>query len=114
MTTYHEPEDRVWSPVTVRGTPMDKCPVFEGHGTQSALFRMASGCQIPDHHHSGWVQVAVLSGRMRVEQKARPARMVPAGGVYFVTPGEDHVETAEVETIVLVTQPMAVAPARSA
>jgi hypothetical protein len=51
---------------------------------------------------------------MRVEQKARPARMVPAGGVYFVTPGEDHVETAEVETIVLVTQPMAVAPARSA
>jgi hypothetical protein len=42
---------------------------------------------------------------MRVEQDASPVRIVPAGGVYFVSSGEDHVETAEVETIVLVTQP---------
>jgi quercetin dioxygenase-like cupin family protein len=114
MTSYQVPDSRVWSSVTVRGTAMEKCPVFEGHGTQSALFRMASSCQIPDHHHSSWVQVAVISGRMRVEQDARPAQIVPAGGVYIVTPGEDHVETAEVETVVLVTQPMATAPARSA
>ena len=105
MTSYHEPDNRVWSPVKVRGTAMEKSPVFEGHGTQSALFRMASGCQIPDHHHSSWVQVAVISGRMRVEQDGSPARIIPAGGVYFVSPGEDHVEIAEVETIVLVTQP---------
>jgi quercetin dioxygenase-like cupin family protein len=105
MTSYYEPDSRVWSPVNVRGRAMEKSPVFSGHGTQSALFRMASGCQIPDHHHSDWVQVAVISGRMRVEQDASPARIIPAGGVYFVSPGEDHVETAEVETIVLVTQP---------
>jgi hypothetical protein len=43
---------------------------------------------------------------MRVEQDASPARIIPAGGgVYFISPGEDQVETAEVETIVLVTQP---------
>jgi hypothetical protein len=42
---------------------------------------------------------------MRVEQDGTPARTVAAGGVYFVTPGEDHVETAEIETVVLVTQP---------
>jgi quercetin dioxygenase-like cupin family protein len=106
MTSYYEPDSRVWSPVNVRGTAMEKSPVFEGHGTQSALFRMASGCQIPDHHHSNWVQAAVLSGRMRVEQDASPARVIPAGGVYFVSPGEDHVEIAEVETVVLVTQPL--------
>jgi quercetin dioxygenase-like cupin family protein len=104
MTTYHEPDSRVWSPVAVRGTAMEKSPVFEGNGMRSALFRMAPGCQIPDHHHSSWVQVAVISGRMRVQQDASPARIIPAGGVYFVSPGEDHAETAEVETVVLVTQ----------
>ena len=26
---------------------------------RSEFFRMAPGCQIPDHHHSSWVQVAV-------------------------------------------------------
>jgi quercetin dioxygenase-like cupin family protein len=84
---------------------MEECPVFENDGTHSALYRMASGCQIPDHHHASWVQVAVISGRMRVEQDEHPVRIVEAGGVYFVSPGEDHVETAEVETVVLVTQP---------
>ena len=96
---------------------MEKCPVFEGDGMRSGLVRMASGCQIPDHHHSSWVQVAVISGRMRVEQDGSPVRIIPAGGVYFVSPGEDHVETAEVETILLVTRgedgnrPQSVAPA---
>lgn len=104
MTTYHQPDSRVWSPVSVRGTEMEGCPVAEDHGIRSGIFRMPAGCQIPDHHHSTWVQVAVLSGRMRVEQTASPPRIVPAGGVYFVNPGEDHVETAEVKTIVLVTQ----------
>jgi hypothetical protein len=93
------PDNRVWSPVNVRGTAMEKYPVFAVHGTQLALFRMASGCQIPGHHHSSWVQVAVVSGRMRVEQDGSPARIVPAGGIYFISPGEDHVETVEVETM---------------
>jgi quercetin dioxygenase-like cupin family protein len=105
VTTYREPGNREWSQVMVRGTPMERCSVFEAHGTQSALFRMKAGCQIPDHHHANWVQVAVLSGQMRVEQEGSPMRQIPAGGVYFVDPGEDHVETAEVETVVLVTQP---------
>ncbi len=105
MTTYHEPDSRAWSPVSVRGTAMETSPVFEGHGARSAFFRMAPGCQIPDHHHADWVQVAVVSGRMRVEQDGVAARVIPAGGVYFVSPGEDHSETAEVETVVLVTQP---------
>ena len=57
-------------------------------GTRHAIspFRMASVCQIPDHHHSNWVQVAVISGRMRAEQDAGPARIIPAGGVLFRHP----------------------------
>ena len=117
MTTYHVPDSREWSPVKVRGIAMENCPVFESDGIRSGFSRMASGCQIPHHHHSSWVQVAVISGRMRVEQDGSPAQIIPAGGVYFVSPGEDHVETAEVETILLVTRgedgnrPQSIAPA---
>jgi quercetin dioxygenase-like cupin family protein len=104
MSTYHDPEARVWTTIAVRGTAMDKASVFEGHGVRSAFFRMPPGCRIPDHDHTDWVQVAVISGRMRVEQQGQQPRLIEAGGAYFVSPGEEHAETAEIETIVLVTQ----------
>jgi quercetin dioxygenase-like cupin family protein len=105
MTDYHLPGDLSWTTVDVRGTAMQKATVFEGdYDVRSAYFRMPKGCAIPPHNHSKWVQVAVLEGRMKVEQDGQPAREIGAGGIYFVMAGETHAETTLEDTLVLVTQ----------
>ena len=105
MTVYIGEADRRWQSVEVRGARMEKSPVFEGdYDVRSAYFRMPAGCGVPPHDHSKWVQVAVLAGRMQVEQEGRPAHVVGAGECYFVMAGETHVETALDDTLLLVTQ----------
>lgn len=105
MTQYHGGEELAWETVDVRGAEMQKAVVWEGaHDVRSAFFRMPAGLEIPDHSHTKWVQVMVLEGVMRVEQRGVPPREISAGGVYFVTPGENHVETAVEDCLVLVTQ----------
>ena len=105
MTVYHLAEDLIWETVDVRGAKMEKAVVWEGdHDVRSAFFRMPAGLEIPPHEHKKWVQVMVLEGRMRVEQVGAPPRDIVAGGIYFVMPGETHVETAVDDCLVLVTQ----------
>lgn len=105
MTEYRSDEELTWETVDVRGASMGKAVVWEGdHDVRSAFFRMPAGLRIPPHDHSKWVQVMVLDGRMRVEQDGSAPREIATGGVYFVTPGETHVETALIETLLLVTQ----------
>ena len=105
MTDYFEPDDMTWKAVDVRGATMRKSSVWEGeYGVRSAFFRMPEGLCIPAHDHSKWVQVAVIEGRMRVEQDGLAPREIGAGGIYFVTAGERHTETSLVDTLVLVTQ----------
>lgn len=105
MTEYCSAADRVWHSVDVRGAQMGKSVVWEGdYGVRSAFFRMPAGLRIPPHDHSKWVQVMVLDGRMRVEQEGQEPREIGSGGIYFVTAGESHVETAVVDTLLLVTQ----------
>lgn len=105
MTIYTTEGDAVWTDVDVRGTVMAKRVVWEGdYGVRSAFFRMPAGMRVDSHHHSKWVQVAVLEGRMRVEQAGKPARAIGPGNVYFILAGETHTETAEADTLLLVTQ----------
>ena len=73
-------------------------------GLASAFFRMAAGCTIESHTHTKWVQVMVLDGCMRVTQENAVPFQAPSGSVYFVNPGFAHVETAMVDTLLLVTQ----------
>ena len=105
MTVYVAETGGEWTTVDVRGATMRKRNVFEGdYGVRSAFYEMPAGLRIPPHHHSKWVQVTVLKGRMRVEQDGKPERLVGAGGVYFVLADESHVETAIDDTLLLVTQ----------
>jgi quercetin dioxygenase-like cupin family protein len=105
MTRYLQPDELHWADVDVRGATISKASVFEGnYGVRSAFFRMPAGCAVPPHHHAKWVQVMVLEGRMRIEQKGEPDREVAAGSCYFVEAGETHVETAVEDTLVQVTQ----------
>jgi quercetin dioxygenase-like cupin family protein len=105
MTIYTDEGNAEWTDVNVRGTVMAKRVVWEGdYGVRSAYFRMPAGMRIESHRHSQWVQVAVLEGRMRVEQADKPARSIGVGNVYFILAGETHAEIAEVDTLLLVTQ----------
>lgn len=105
MTIYTNESDEAWSTVDVRGTAMQKRVVWEGdYDIRSAFFNMPAGMRIEAHHHSKWVQVTVLEGRMRVEQDGQPVRRIAAGEVYFILAGETHAETAEIDTRLLVTQ----------
>jgi quercetin dioxygenase-like cupin family protein len=84
---------------------MDKAVVFEGaHDVRSAFFKMAAGCTIESHEHTKWVQVMVLDGCMLVCQQGAESFRARSGSVYFVSPGFQHVETAEVDSLLLVTQ----------
>jgi quercetin dioxygenase-like cupin family protein len=94
-----------WQQVDRHGVTMHKAILFEGaHGVRSAFFKMPAGLKMSPHTHTKWVQVAVLEGRMRVEQQGSQTIEVEGGGVYFLNPGHEHVETALLDTIVLVTQ----------
>ena len=105
MTRYVDPEQLDWDAVDVRGAVMQKASIFEGdYGVRSAFFRMPAGCAVPPHTHSKWVQVAVLEGRLRIDQDGAESREVTAGCCYFVEAGETHVETAVEDSLVLVTQ----------
>ena len=99
------PEDASFEDVDVYGCVMAKAPVFEGDfGVRSAYFRMKPGDVIPPHRHTKWVQVAVLSGRIRVEQGTADPIIAAPGELYFIEPGFDHVEMALEDTVLLVTQ----------
>jgi len=94
-----------WHRLDVHGTEMDKAVLFEGgHDVRSAFYRMQPGQIIKRHTHTKWVQVAVFQGCMRVEQEGSEDIQADVGTVYFVNPHYPHVETALVETIILVTQ----------
>lgn len=105
MTIYSNESGAGWTEVDVRGTKMAKRVVWEGdYDVRSAFFRMPAGMRIEDHRHTKWVQVTVLEGRMRVEQAGQPPRQIAAGNVYFILAGESHIEVAETDTLLLVTQ----------
>jgi quercetin dioxygenase-like cupin family protein len=106
MSRYFPKENQLWVQAPVRGgTIMSKSVIWEGRfGVRSALFRMPSGMQIPIHTHPGWVQVMVLEGEMEISGEEGEKDIIPAGGCYFVEPGDTHIETALLDTLVLVTQ----------
>jgi quercetin dioxygenase-like cupin family protein len=102
---HFSPDHLDWNRVDVYGTAMDKAVVFEGaYGVRSAFFRMSAGTIIPSHRHTKWVQVMVLEGCMLVQQEAAQTFRARPGTAYFVNPGFSHVETAEVDSLLLVTQ----------
>ena len=106
MTKYFKKETLSWEASTVRGgTVMNKSVVWEGaYDTRSAFFRMPKGMSIPMHTHPKWVQVMVLEGEMKIQTDEEGQVLISEGGCYFVEPGDTHMETAVVDTLVLVTQ----------
>ncbi len=106
MSRFYLKSDLEWKEAPVRGgTLMQKSIVWEGeHDVRSAFFRMPRGMDIPRHTHPKWVQVMVLEGEIEVDIESGNKIRIAAGGCYFVEPGDTHMETAVVDSLVLVTQ----------
>lgn len=106
MSHYFLKEHLQWAQAPVRGgTVMSKSIVWEGQfDIRSAFFRMPKGMTIPRHTHPGWVQVMVVEGEMQIDTDDGERVLVAEGGCYFVEPGDSHIETALLNTLVFVTQ----------
>jgi len=99
------PSEMEYVAVNIYGTMLSKSPVFEGdHDVRSAFFKLMQGDVIRSHRHTKWVQVAVVSGSLQVEQEGADMFRAQSGDVYFLDPGHQHVETALKDTLVLATQ----------
>ena len=59
---------------------------------------------IAKNKHKICVQVAILSGCVKVNQDVTTEFVAEAGSVYFLDPGYFHIETAVEDSILLVTQ----------
>jgi len=106
MSRYVTAKNMSWKNAPVRGgTVMEKCVIWEGeYDVRSAFFRMPEGMSIPQHTHPKWVQVMVLEGAIEVETSLDGRLRIESGECYFVEAGDTHVETAVVDSLVLVTQ----------
>ena len=99
------PGEMAYEESNIYGTTLRRSPVFEGdHGVRSAFIKLREGDVIRRHKHRKWVQVAIVSGSLRIEQEGAETFTAQSGEVYFLDPGHQHVETALTDTLVLVTQ----------
>lgn len=99
------PDEMSYQQTDIYGALLARSPIFEGdHDVRSAFFKMKQGDSISVHEHRKWVQVAVLSGSLRVEQGNTPSFIARPRDVYFLDPGHPHTETALEDSLVLVTQ----------
>ena len=103
MTRYLPTEAQRWTSIDVRGIPMQACRLWEGdHNVESGLYRLPAGLTMPSHHHPYWRQVFVVQGTMDVQAGGEEPHTIPAGGFYFVEPGDTHRETAVEDSLLLV------------
>lgn len=108
MSKYVDVSDQVWDTAEVVGATMDRCVLWGGeHQVFAGFFRLPAGMSLPLHHHSEWVQILILEGRMEVTLKGAEPRRIGPGGYYFVEPGDSHAESAVEDSLLLVVAEVA-------
>lgn len=104
MARVINPDDRTWIHENVVGHAIDRCKLwYDGHGVSFSLVNMPPDHRLSLHRHDSWVSVFVVSGAMKVETNDE-VQEVQTGGYYFVTPGEEHVETSLEQTTVMIVK----------
>jgi len=99
MAKYISEHERKWKTDDIVGNKMELCELWNDGNVSARLVRMPKGKDLGFHRHETWVQVFVLSGKLRVTPGEK---VVEKGGYYFVEPGDEHGEMSEEEALVLV------------
>ena len=102
MAKFTQVHERKWVAEPVVGHDIERCKMwYDGQSVSASLVRMAANNRLSLHRHDTWVQVFMVSGNMRWESGGEQ-RTVGPGDYYFVSPGEEHIETSIDECVVLV------------
>ena len=104
MAKFTQVDERQWIHEDVVGHAIDRCKLwYDGHGVSFSLVKMPANYELSLHRHETWVTVFVVDGCLKVESGDEERKCGP-GDFYFVTPGEEHVETSMDETLVLIVK----------
>ncbi|MDX3233923.1 cupin domain-containing protein [Streptomyces sp. ME19-01-6] len=102
MPKFTQVHEREWIHEDVVGHAVDRCKLwYDGHGISFSLVKWPANYELSRHRHETWVAVFIVEGSA-LWRSGDQERKVEAGDFYFVTPGEDHVETSIEETTTLV------------
>ena len=86
-----------WQSCGKRGAK--KCELWRGgENASTAAYRFRKGVSFPAHHHPGWEQLVVVSGRWRIDD-----RVLGPGDVAITAPNEAHEECAIEDSVVIVS-----------
>jgi quercetin dioxygenase-like cupin family protein len=103
MAKFVTTQDQKWAAAHLAGFNVEECRLWEEDNLFSGIFRLPKGFVFPHHSHRNWVQLFVLSGRIRVDLDGHEPRSISGGGYYFIEPGDPHIETVEEDITVFVT-----------
>ena len=102
MAKFTQVDERAWIHEDVVGHAIDRCKLwYDGHDISFSLVKMPPHYELSLHRHETWVAVFVVDGSIRCES-GNDGRECGPGDFYFVSPGEEHVETSVKETTVLI------------
>ncbi|MDX3233970.1 cupin domain-containing protein [Streptomyces sp. ME19-01-6] len=105
MPKFTQVDERDWIHEDVVGHAIDRCKLwYDGHGVSFSLVKMPADYQLSLHRHETWVSVFVVEGTMKWEDADGNERKLGRGDFYFVSPGEEHIETSIGETLVLIVK----------
>jgi len=106
MSKYVTAAEQEWTTATIRSIwEMQSATLWnDGHDIATRIYRVPKGLHFERHRHYVFVQLFIVSGKYRIEQECVGERVLEAGDIAFVEPGDVHTETALEDTVILSTK----------
>lgn len=106
MSKYVTAAQQEWSTATIRSIwEMQSATLWnDGQDIATRIYRVPKGLHFERHRHFVFVQLFIVSGKYRIHEDGVGERVLEAGDIVFVQPGDVHTETALEDTVILSTK----------
>lgn len=106
MSKYMKAAQQEWTTATIRSIwEMQSATLWnDGHDIATRIYRVPKGLHFDRHRHFVFVQLFIVSGKYRIHEDGVGERVLEAGDIVFVQPGDVHTETALEDTVILSTK----------